>query len=624
MKESTRRQRRGLPIGDSGTVGGPFGFAGWLTLLLVVGMALRVAYVVEQPLSDPSFALPILDGEVYTDWARSLAGGGSGPSGAYYQAPFYPWVLAAFFSIFGERFSALYLAQHLLAVLSAAGIALLARAVAGPVAGLFSAGLFLLYPPTTFFASRPLGEILAFALLVVALILSRQSGRRRGMAAGIVVGLAALARPNLLLVPLAWGAGEFWNGRRDRAAWIVAGLLVVVFPVAARNHAASGHWVPISSNAGLTAFHGNGPGAQGVFFQPEGFSGSALHQRAEATRIARRETGEALDEVDADRWWGRRALETRLADPIGTVRLLAVRAGLTIDTHEHGLDYPPALDRNLFRTTLRFPKGSELGIVPLALLLGLSGAGVVLRGWRGSAGTQVWLAILASAAMPMLFYVSSRYRFPAVALLCVPAGVGAAALLGKVSLRTGARRIPALIVAGTLGVLSLAIPSGALRIEERANGLSNLAVAYVRQGDLESALVVAEQAIRLQPGSAPAQFNRASVLERSGRVLEAERGYRRALEINPALARAAANLGGLLLARDRPTDAATVLRTALEVRPDSDVCWNNLIVAQVHAGDTLAARRSIVEATANGVTLDPALVDTVHELDAPAIEGERP
>ena len=79
----------------------------------------------------------------------------------------------------------------------------------------------------------------------------------------------------------------------------------------------------------------------GLIEPARGFSGEVGRQREEATALARRLSGLDLDEVEADGWWGRRALETRLKDPAGSMVLLARRAVLTIDNHEHGLDYAP-------------------------------------------------------------------------------------------------------------------------------------------------------------------------------------------------------------------------------------------------------------------------------------------
>lgn len=586
-----------------------------LAAVLALGFVHRLAYVVAQPAVDPTFDRPMLDGLVYLDWARNILAGAS-YEGAYYLAPLYPFLLAGWLRVLGESFALLYLLQHV-AVLAAAGLlAVVARRSGGAVAGLFTAALAVLYQPLLFFASTPVAEAIVLLPLTLSLWVLTGKGRYRHPITGLLLGLAALGRPNLLLLALGWAALAGLRRRPRAAALILVGAAVAVLPVMVRNQAASGHAVPISANSGITAYHGNGPGANGTYTQPAEFSGSPLTQRAEATAVASRLTGQPLDAVDADRYWGREAVRARLADPLGTLSLLALRAALTIDTHEHGLDYDPLLDRNPWRATWRMPRVYELPLVPLALLLGLAVAGVVLRGLRGTGGPWVWCAILACAATPILFYVSSRYRLPAVTLLSVPAGCGAAALFSASASRPGRRRDMAIAVGLLCTCASLMIPSGALKSAQRAQGLTNLASAHKAAGRLDEAEMLGREALALAPRSARVRYNLAVVLEARGRLAEAESEYRAALDASPGLVEAAGNLAALLIRRGAPQDAIPWLRRALALRPEHGPCWTNLVVALALEGRLSEARDAAREARDNGVSIDPELLHEIREAHA--------
>ena len=50
--------------------------------------------------------------------------------------------------------------------------------------------------------------------------------------------------------------------------------------------------------------------------------------------------GREFDEVEADGWWGRQAVDARLSDPSGSLALLARRVLLLVNSRELGLDYP--------------------------------------------------------------------------------------------------------------------------------------------------------------------------------------------------------------------------------------------------------------------------------------------
>jgi tetratricopeptide (TPR) repeat protein len=575
-----------------------------LWFLVAAAAALRVGYVLAQPAADPTWNRPLLDGAIYLDWARGLLAG-KPPAGAYYQAPLYPWALWTWLRVCGERYQLLYLAQQALVVAAALLAARAVRPAAGRPAAAAAAALLLLYAPTTYFPSRPLAEALALFLLLAALACVVAPGSRAAAAAGLLAGLAALARANLLLLPPLWVGLELYAGRARRALVLLAGVLVVVAPVTLRNRAVSGHWVPVAANAGLTAFHGNGPGAQGIFTAPPGFSGDPATQREEARVLASARAGRPLDAVEADRFWGREALRTRLDDPAGTLALVARRALLLVDTYEHGLDYPPALDENPLRLTWRLPRAAEIGLVPLGLLLGLAAAGLWLRGFAGTGGGAVWGTLLACAATPLLFYVSSRYRLPAAAVLCLPAGIGLAALLE--ARREPARFRSACFVVLAVTLASLAVPSGALRRVEQAAAWSNRAGAHLIDGDLAQARTAAERAIELDPRRASARYNLGLVFEAEGRMTQAMQAYREALEREALLVPAAHRLAALLIEQGQPAEALAVARRILLLRPDCAPCWSDNVLARLALGDLAGARRAAEEAQRHGVALEPAI-----------------
>jgi pentatricopeptide repeat protein len=348
-----------------------------------------------------------------------------------------------------------------------------------------------------------------------------------------------------------------------------------------------------------------------------------LRQREEATALARHLSGLDLDPVEADGWWGGRALHTRWENPGESAALFGRRLLLTLDSHEYALDYAPELDANPWRPVLRIGGRIRVPLVPFGLLLGLAAAGLILRGVKRSGGWPAWTAVAACALAPLLFYVSSRYRLPLAALLVVPAGCGLSALLPPGADVTPSRRVAALTVGSVLLLLSLLLPFHDLKRSMTGEALAAQSVTNRNAGRLAEARRDAERALALAPGSGIVRFNAGTIAEESGRTDEAEALYREALAVRPDLAEAAGNLASLLIRRGRPGEAVAPLHRALAERPSSELCWNNLIVALSLAGRLDEARKAARDAMRNGVAPEPELLAEIGASGEPQGPGVR-
>jgi hypothetical protein len=546
-------------------------FAHLLLALLTLGLLVRLVYIGGQAATDPFFARPVADGAYYVEWGQALAHGFASPGGghpkdhlgAFYLAPLYAFTLAGFFKVFGQNFGLLFYFQHL-AIVAAAGLfALAMRRLVSPAAGLAAAILVMAYHPTIFFASRPLGEPLALALLAGSLYAGTRGSRPADAVCGLLSGIAALARPNLVLVPLVWCALRLFERRAWHAAALLAGLVLAVAPITLHNLDASGHPVAVSSNGGVTLYHGNAPGAIGIAHYSPGLSSGLPGQRPAATRLASFFAGRELDAVEADRYWGREAVRARLADPLDTAVLLGRRVGLVLSSVELTLDYAPALDAAPWRW---------LAPIPFALVLGLAVGGLLARGVRGTGGAVVWSAVAACALTPLAFYVSSRYRLPFATLLCLPAGAGLAALFDR-DLPARRRGVAALGLAVTAS-LSWLIPVGEARAASEATALARRAAAAMEAGDGTAARTDLDRALELDPDSLVALRGMQDLLQQTGKGSEFDRYMQRALEVHPR---------------------------SLAER------WRSTVLESVARGDLAGALRSFESAAAQGVDLDPDL-----------------
>jgi 4-amino-4-deoxy-L-arabinose transferase-like glycosyltransferase len=237
-----------------------------VTVLLLTALCLRLGAVAATP------DLDTRGGDVadYDRHGRSLAAGHGYPDSVIAPAggptalrpPAYPFFLGGIYAITSNSVDAARIAQALVGTVTVALIGLLALRLWGRREALAALALAAVYPPLIAFGSSLLSEALfiPFALGALLCILEhrRDQHDRWAIAAGILIGLAALTRANglLLLIPTVLG---LWTlrprlSRRAAAAPAIALLaaILTVAPWTIRNALVLDEFVPVSLQAGYT------------------------------------------------------------------------------------------------------------------------------------------------------------------------------------------------------------------------------------------------------------------------------------------------------------------------------------------------------------------------------------
>ncbi|MGH9750149.1 MAG: glycosyltransferase family 39 protein [Candidatus Polarisedimenticolia bacterium] len=226
--------------------------------ILAAGLAARLALI--------AWTAPL---DLSLDEARFWDLAARGMEGTAFLPPLYPLVLAAFRSVCGDSVLAV---RILTALLSLAGIGFVHRLGErhmGRGGGRVPAWLAALWPTLIYYDGRLRSESLVVLLLLGFAVLwtGPRTTARRPLLAGLVLGAAVLARPELLLLPpilalAAWrreGAPAAWG----RAALLLPGLLVCVLPWSARNARVVGVWTPVSTNGGYNFWKSFNPQSDG-------------------------------------------------------------------------------------------------------------------------------------------------------------------------------------------------------------------------------------------------------------------------------------------------------------------------------------------------------------------------
>ena len=556
--------------------------------LFVFAIALAVRLVhVWQLRTAPFFDLLLGDARSYDVWARQIAAGNWVGHEVFYQAPLYPYFLGVIYTVGGRS---LLLVRIVQAIVGASSCALLAdagrRLFSNPVG--IAAGLILaLYAPAIFFDALIQKSVLdVFFVCCVIWLISRienqsairnpQSAIPRLIALGTALGALALTRENALVFILVLAAWAFRTVSARAALMIVAGVAIVLLPVAIRNALMpDGGFFVTTAQFGPNFYIGNHPGADGTYESLRYGRGAPEYERQDATDLAEHALARKLTPAEVSSYWTDRALDFITSTPGAWLTLTARKAALLVNATEM-VDTEDQATHAEWSLPLRIlsPVGHFGVLLPLAVL----GA---FATWRDRRKLTVLYALgLAYAASVVAFYVFARYRYPLVPFLTLFAAAG---IVGLGRWRAERARPLPFVIAGALAAVAANWPIVDAH-EMRAVTESNLGVALQGEHRLDDAVAHYRKAIAIAPDYAPAFSNLATALRDQNRIDEARQTYERALQLKPDFAGAHYNLANLLLDRGEPAAAADHFQRALKTEPASADVHNNLGIALAATG----------------------------------------
>ena len=585
-----------------GKGGGPplpplWAIPGSLAVLLVAAALFRAVYFYLYSRNSIFFDGLILDSKVYDSWAQAIARGEWIGREAFYFPPLYPYLLGVLFRAVGHTLAGVYLLQALLGLVDLFLIYRIGMATFNERVGLLAAGAAALYGPFAFFEMKVLGTTLGLTLDLAALALlvgaerGSLSGRRvlgRWLGAGVVIGLAAECIPgSLLLTPLyaAWLGLRRWSA----AVVLVAGTLLATLPVLAHNLYVASDPLPLSGQGGLTFYQGNNANASGLYSVPPGFSGAPETQAAEEESRAERETGRPMRRSEISAHFLRKGLAFIAASPLSWLVLEWKKLLALIGDYEASTEYSLYFERQQIPWL-------HLLFLPFAVVAATGAAGALLGGRPRPAGAALLLYAAHAAAIPLIFYVSGRYRLPLVPPLLIYGAAFCDRLLAD--LRATGTLSPPVMRAATLAFVMALVsyfPLGRPVISAEANVHYNVGNLLMERNQLDEAIASFDRSLAQWPGNDYAWINRGNCLDRLGRPDEAFASYRRAEEVNPSSWRAY-KAQGIMLHRDkRYEEEAAVYRRGL--RTDGEEAYYFLGVALKNLNRLDEAIQMLQEAT---------------------------
>ena len=541
-----------------------------------LALAIRVLHVL-QTASLPTIHQPVGDSRGYLDWAARLAEGDWYGRETFYQAPLYPYFLGVLITLGGPSILWIRMVQAVLGAANSFFLGEATRRFFNPQAGVAAAVMMAFYGPAIYYDGIIQKASLAmFLLSSLVFLLSKVSEHQASLTfrslllccgIGIVLGLLCLTRENVLVwIPfvLVWICSvawlENWISRSKAGGAFVLGLILVLFPVAARNASLGGEWSPTTFQSGPNFYIGNGTHATGVYEPLVIGHQSPEFERTDAKMLAESFEGRPLSAREVSKFWFTRALMEMSEQP-GRWCLLTGRKMLMTVNHYEVPDVESAYVHSVWSTPLR------LTLTPwgFGLLFPIAFVGVYMALPRF---TRCWILIAMTLTMIFAvaaFFILGRYRLP-VAILLIPFAAFAVTSFSE-RLATNKMRITALGIF-LCGLTLAVIPVHNVR-GLTASAYMNVGVAFGKAGDAQQSAVWIGRSIELRGESAVGLYNLAGAQLLAGDRDAALDSLLKARQLNSNFLEVELQLAQLYEEKGAFADAAAHYRAVLQIDPSN-------------------------------------------------------
>ncbi len=570
-----------------------------IVIVFALALILRLIFFFLYEHNNPLFYYPIMDAKYHHEWALEILSGNFWGNEVFFRAPLYPYLLALLYKISGTSIAFAILFQQIIGTGTAVLVYLLARQFFVPRVSLLAGVLAALYWPLVYFAGDLLIVTLIVFLDVLALILLvkwMRTGRTGlALAAGLVLGLSAIARPNILILlpvlPLAFylfergGASAGVSRRWLRGTLLVyAAAVCIVLPVVVRNYIVGQDIVPIASQAGVNFYIGNNPHSDGRTAIVPGTRWDWWGGYEDAIRMAETAKGRSLKPSEVSSYYFGQGFAFVFGSPDRSIPLLARKSGL----------FWAGGERSNNKYIYFFWHESGLGKIPLPgfwLVAPLGLAGAVLL-WRRRRDFWLLYLFVASYMLGVIaFFVNARFRLPIIPVLIVFAAYAAFCLWHNVRHKSPAAWWTIALVVLCFVVVDMDF----IRFRENkvhADSISHytLGNAYLNMGLTDKAIGEYEEAIDTYNRHPTAgyrliarnvDFNLGKLYRGKGLCSRAVPHLQRVGGNDQFTTLAQVYLGECLLSLGRYAEAEDVYQRLLAVQPNDDGTRRGLINAMI-------------------------------------------
>lgn len=305
----------------------------WALAIFAAALALRIIYFLQVRSNYPGWDTPTIDPLYHDLWAKQIASGDILGSGPFFRAPLYAYFLGAIYAIFGPSLTAAKIIQHLIGAISCAVIFLFADRYFNRRTAILSGLISAFYWVFIYFEDELLLDslLILFSVILIWLLLKafERPSLKCFLITGIILGLAAVTRPNfLVMLPVIaiWVFYAFKLHIKEKIARILvlcAGCALIISPVTIRNILIGDDMVLIASQGGINFYIGNNTYATGATAVMPEFG--PTWQYADCEYLAKLETGrigQEMKQSEVSSFYYKRAIKFILNEPAEWIYLM--------------------------------------------------------------------------------------------------------------------------------------------------------------------------------------------------------------------------------------------------------------------------------------------------------------
>lgn len=550
-----------------------------LLWIVGIGLLLRVIYILQLK-GSIFWGNYVLDAQALDLWAKQIADGHLVGTQPFFRAPLYAYLIGMIYTVFGTTPLPVILFQTVLGVAIIYLTFIYARRLFGTKVAIVAAAITSAWPTLIYYEGELSITTLEVALGVAAVIFIHRAvdlrTRSSLIAAGLMLGLAAITRPTFLLLfpllPLGLWRLPAREGRTTigkAVATFTLALILPILPVTFHNLVFGHDFVLIASQGGSNFYLGNSANADGITAQQIGVAqyDAVMQDNIASIAVAERELGRRIKDSEASAYWMNRAFDDIFADPARALLLITKKLYLFWHGQEifnnkslyYAGEYSWYMRAALWKAGLNFPSG-------LLFPLMLAGIFIAVRDNRTPLVPIGYLALYTIAIA--LFFVCARFRQPIVPVAIIFAAAAILATLRNIAAKSWRN----LAVPAAIFVVALLALNWGGNVESRENESqfeTILGGLYHRNGDLPTAAAHYETAVALVPKNIRVYAQLGRAYTEGGQLDRAVAAFQRGIALAPDYPALRYNFGIALTRFGRLDDAKASFRTALQLAPNA-------------------------------------------------------